>query len=179
MILYAFFCNAYFIFLLILPLDIEADIFKWRYRRIKIQIGFKCIFTNKIKIARLRLAAIAMWMQNIVCMYYMHCIHFIIFIYFYSMQYFLCIYYMHCFICMALSALFYMHYILCIVFYKFYYMCCILCILFYALYSIHVILCNVPYALYSMYCFLCIALSALFSMNYILLLYSMHCILCI
>ena len=88
-----------------------------------------------LKITRLRLAPIAMCMQNILSMNSMHCIICIVFVALYSLHCIICIllyalYTMHNIICIASSALYSMHYMLCIVLYTS--MHCFLCIVFYA-----------------------------------------------
>ena len=99
---------------------------------------FKVHMPSKFwKIARLRLAAIAMCMQIILCMYSMHCILCIVFYLLYSLHCILCIvvyalYSMHSIICIVSSALYSMHCMFCIVFNTSYSMQCFLCIVFYA-----------------------------------------------
>ena len=107
-----------------------------------------CTNQHSKKIARLRLAAIAIWMQNILCMYSMHCI--------------LCIVFFAFIICN--SCICFIHYLLCIV--------------FYALFSMHYIICIVLYALHSLHCLLCIIFYASYAMHLLSAMYSIHCIIC-
>ena len=124
----------------------------------------RCHLPEEEKIARLSLAAIAIYSNVIYSMHFIICITFNVFnsciLSFppdslYSMDCILFIafhvlYAMHCMLCLVCYALDDMHCMLCIVFYAFF-SHCIICILFYTLHSMHCILCSIFYAFKSMH----------------------------
>ena len=100
----------------------------------------------------IQLCALNSIVQNILYIYSMHCILFIVLCALYSM---------HCFLCVTCHAFYSMQYILCIVLYAVYSMHYILCIVYNALYSLDCILCIAFHELYSMHCIICVVFYAL------------------